>query len=100
MYFYLGKNAGSILTCFLIAVKICVATNGLCIFRRGSVELRFFDFRRLIMDKYEKPMSAEEIIKIVRQFKGEEPLGCDYDEFMEKVIKLGNEAEGLTAHLE
>lgn len=52
------------------------------------------------MDKYEKPMSAEEIIKIVRQFKGEEPLGCDYDGFMEKVIKLGNEAEGLTAHLE
>jgi hypothetical protein len=51
------------------------------------------------MDKYEKPMSAEEIIKIVRQFKGEEPLDCDYDEFMEKVIKLGNEAEGLTAHL-
>ncbi len=52
------------------------------------------------MEKNEEIMSSEEILKIVRQFKGEEPLDCDYDEFMEKVLKLGNEAEGLTAFVD
>ena len=45
------------------------------------------------MDKH---LTYEEYEKVLRQFKDEEPIEGDKEEFLKRVLELGEEAEGLS----